>query len=89
MAIRYQTFFFRRKVDIGHLSISGGLIFLFLLFFLLRFLLHFSEDLCLVLYEQVITRYLRTYIEIETTKKKRGVSIWLLREGFWENFTRT
>ena len=28
------------------------------------------------------------HIEIETTKKKRGVSIWLLREGFWENFTR-
>ena len=42
----------------------------------------------MVLYEQVITRYLRTYIEIETTKKKRGVSIWLLREGFWENFIR-
>ena len=42
----------------------------------------------MVLYEQVITRYLRTYIEIETTKKKKGVGIWLLREGFWENFTR-
>ena len=26
----------------------------------------------MVLYEQVITRYLRTYLEIETTKKERG-----------------
>ena len=27
-------------------------------------------------------------VEKKITKKKRGVSIWLLREGFWGNFTR-
>ena len=59
MAIRYQTFFLTKGRHWSPLNFRWAH-FSVLIFFLVRFLLHFGEDLCLVLYEQVITRYLRT-----------------------------
>ena len=67
----------------------------FYYFFLLRFLLQFGEDLCLVFTrtgDHKIPAHsfwfqIAWNIEKEVTKKI-GVSIWPLREGFWENFTR-
>ena len=67
--------------------------FCFYYFFLLRFLLHCGEDLCLAFIrtgDHKIPAHWFGFqvawnIEKEVTKK-RGVSIWPLREGFWENF---
>ena len=69
----------------------------FITFSGLEFLLHFGEDLCLVFtrtgdHKIPAHRFwfqVAWNIEKEVTKKKKGVvSIWPLREGFWENFTR-
>ena len=72
----------------------------FITFSSLEFLLHFGEDLCLAFtrtgdHNIPAHRFwfqVAWNIEKEVTKKKKkgggGVSIWPLREGFWENFTR-
>ena len=69
--------------------------FCFYYFFLLRFLLHFGKDLCLAFIRtgdhKIIPAHrfwFQVAWNIEKEIRKRGVSIWLLREGFWENFTR-
>ena len=92
MAIRYQTIFSIEGRHLSPLTFKWVHLSVFITFSCLNFLLHFGEDLCLFFIrtcDQKIPAHkfwFQVAWNIEKEVTKMGVSIWLLKEDFWENF---